>query len=641
MNFDNNGNKDNIELLPIWFTNFQRLCRKMTISNKYIIHDDQVVGRGAWSVVKRCSPIPPYTPPIANGAELTFVVKVIEKEYLISLTKGDVERAMAEVHRELDVLRHIPAHKNVVTFVEYFETEKQFFLVFEEVHCGDLCEIILKMKDGRLDEDTAKKYTIQIIHAVLHCHINCVVHRDIKPENLLVNNSGEIKLTDFGLAKLARVKEETPTDAVAAAVASYPGAHRLKARRCVCSDVIGTPRYGAPEMFYAKATQTQYDGFRADTWSVGVVAYIILTGSFPFSASATASEKDTYQSILRTQLSIPSHLSPSGADFLQRILQKDPEKRMPLWDALDHPWLEGLSSRRGSSAVSAFMSGGYVSGTVQEDDARKLLRSMDDEAALLHQCIAKLRRELLALQWDDSSRSKRAETPTAARSRLGAMGMSPLSPGARGTSPGRNVSASGSTANSIASRTAARTNSPGRSLTPSLADAASPSKPAPARTASPLARSLPNTLRRGTPNRSGSSSGPAPAGSVVTPLKPLTAPSPQGSSAATGTPKRMLTPGRTTPLRQGAPPQSPPPATGAAKEFQTGETVLYKGYRAMIHFHGTTSFGPGVWLGLEMLEGNEGTNDGTSFVDKKRYFTCAKGKGVFLRTSQVKKLQDP
>ena len=104
----------------------------------------------------------------------------------------------------------------------------------------------------------------------------------------------------------------------------------------------------------------------------------------------------------------------------------------------------------------------------------------------------------------------------------------------------------------------------------------------------------------------------------------------------------MLTPGRSTPVRQSAPPLhvAPPPAALPGKEFQSGEVVVYKGFKALIHFHGATTFGPGVWLGLEMLEGNEGTNDGTSFVDKKRYFTCVKGKGVFLRTSQVKKLQD-
>ena len=607
----------------------------MTISNKYEIYDDQVVGRGAWSVVKKCSPIPPYVPPIANASTISYVVKIIEKEYLISLTKGDVERAMAEVHRELDVLRHIPPHKNVVTFVEYFETEKQFFLIFEEVHCGDLCEIILKMKDGRLDEETAKKYTTQIVHAVLHCHINCVVHRDIKPENLLVNDKGEIKLTDFGLAKLAKIKEEPPVDAVAAASCSYPGCERLKQRRCVCSDVIGTPRYGAPEMFYAKSTQTQYDGFRADTWSVGVVVYIVLTGSFPFSASATATEKETYQSILRTQLTFPNHLSPSAVDFLQRMLQKDPEKRLALWEALDHPWLEGLCERRGSEAVASFKRS-YGGGPVHEDDAKKLCKGTDDEVALLHQFVAKLRRDLLRLKWDEVAKTKRAETPPAARTRAGGVG-SPLSPGTRGNSPGRTVSASGSTANSIASRSAVpgvRTNSPGRSLTPAPADAASPIKPA--RTASPLARSMPNTLRRGTPNRSSSSNNGS---SLLSPTKQQLA-LPGGSPSTSITPKRVLTPGRTTPVRVALPHSPPPPTTvgGLQKDFLTGETVLYKGLRATIHFYGTTSFGPGVWLGLEMLEGNEGTNDGTSFVDKKRYFTCPKGKGVFLRTSQVKKL---
>lgn len=79
-------------------------------------------------------------------------------------------------------------------------------------------------------------------------------------------------------------------------------------------------------------------------------------------------------------------------------------------------------------------------------------------------------------------------------------------------------------------------------------------------------------------------------------------------------------------------------AVNPANELHLGDQVTYKGCRAIVRFNGSTAFGAGIWIGLEMLEGNEGTNDGSSFIDKKQYFTCPKGKGVFVRASQVKKL---
>ncbi|EAN80910.1 protein kinase, putative, partial [Trypanosoma cruzi] len=206
------------------------------VEDKYLIDEDAVVGRGAWSVVKRCTPIAPYEPPALRPG-MKVVVKIIEKEYLISLTKGNVERAMAEVKREIDVLRHVPAHENIVTFLEYIETEKEFLLFFEEVQCGDLCEIILQAPEGKLTEEKAKHYTYQTIKAVLHCHIHDVIHRDIKPENLLVSDDDNIKLTDFGLAKRSKgvctfAEPRDLLDPVALCM-PYPGAERIIGKRVV------------------------------------------------------------------------------------------------------------------------------------------------------------------------------------------------------------------------------------------------------------------------------------------------------------------------------------------------------------------------------------------------------------------------
>ncbi|CAJ1022413.1 putative Protein kinase domain/Protein tyrosine kinase/CAP-Gly domain containing protein [Leishmania shawi] len=616
----------------------------IVVEGKYTIQDANIVGRGAYSVVKVCTPIPPYVPP-GSRAGMKYVVKIIEKEYLISLAKGDVEMAMAEIKREIDVLRHIPSHENVVTFLEYVETERQFLLFFEKVQCGDLCELILQSSSGKLTEEKSKLYTYQIIKAVLHCHLHDIIHRDIKPENLLVSEDDNIKLTDFGLAKRSRGvctgdPSKDPLD-VTALMMPYPGCERLLGKRVVCSDVIGTPRYGAPEMFYAKFTQTHYDGFNADTWSIGVVTYITLSGSFPYSPGSNASEKEVFRTIMGTPLPKPFGISPLAWEFVQSMLNKDPSKRTPLYAALNHPWLADVVVQRGS-VVAAQLRSSVISADVESAAAR-----FDEEARHLRICMAKLQGEVALLR-EERDRAREVQQPafqethTPARRAQTPSGLSrprstryPMST-ARVSSPARVVTHR---------RTGSRDSSSAGSL---------PRRSSATRGRSPLARSAGGAaVRRGTPARAGGTT----SARSGTPFRTTAGRS--GSAARTtittrgATPTRTATPGHSANNRSRTPHSSATSgaangitsgalhttnAVNPANELHLGDQVTYKGCRAIVRFNGSTAFGAGIWIGLEMLEGNEGTNDGSSFIDKKQYFTCPKGKGVFVRASQVKKL---
>jgi tRNA A-37 threonylcarbamoyl transferase component Bud32 len=635
----------------------------IVVEGKYSIQDKDVVGRGAYSVVKVCTPLGSYVPP-GSRPGMKYVVKIIEKEYLISLAKGDVEMAMAEIKREIDVLRHIPPHENVVTFLEYVETEKQFLLFFEKVQCGDLCELILQSSSGKLTEEKSKLYTYQIIKAVLHCHLHDIIHRDIKPENLLVSEDDNIKLTDFGLAKRSRgvCTGDAPKDPmdVTALMMPYAGCERLLGKRVVCSDVIGTPRYGAPEMFYAKFTQTHYDGFNADTWSIGVVTYITLSGSFPYSPGSNATEKEVFRTIMDTPLPKPSSISPLAWDFVQSLLNKDPSKRTPLYAALNHPWLAEVVVHRGS-VVAAQLRASAISADVEAAAAR-----FDEEARRLRLCMAKLQGEVAALREERDraaavqqrtieemqTPTRRAQTPNGL-SRPRAATRAQASTTVRVSSPSRGAT--------IRHRTASRDSS----STGSIPRRSSITRGVRGR--SPLARSAGGAaVRRGTPARAG---GTTPARSGTPSRTAAAAPSTSGTTATStrsgsaarithttrgATPTRSATPGHSAANRSRTPHSSSAAASGGAttagaashstnavnpaNELHIGDQVTYKGYRAIVRFNGATSFGAGIWIGLEMLEGNEGTNDGSSFIDKKQYFTCPKGKGVFVRASQVKKL---
>lgn len=610
----------------------------IVVEGKYAIQDKEVVGRGAYSVVKVCTAIPPYVPP-GTRQGMKLVVKIIEKSYLISLANGDVDLAMAEIKREIDVLRHIPPHENVVTFIEYIETEKQFLLFFERVQCGDLCELILQSSSGKLTEERSKLYTYQIIKAVLHCHLHDIIHRDIKPENLLVSEDDNIKLTDFGLAKRSRgvCTGDAPKDplSITALMMPYSGCERLLDKRIVCSDVIGTPRYGAPEMFYAKFTQTHYDGFGADTWSIGVVTYITLSGSFPYSPASSASEREIFKTIMDVPLPKPSNISPLAWDFVRCLLNKDPSKRTPLYAALNHPWLADVVVQRGS-VVAAQLRGSAIS-----LDCEAACVQFDEEVRRLRTCMTRLEGEITSLREERdqalqaqtvpelSTPQRRAQTPSGLSRPRSAR--SPAASSARIASPGRGA---------IHQRASSRDSS----LNGSIHGRTPVSRSVRAR--SPLARSAGGSaVRRGTPARSG---GTTPARSST----PSRTTGPRSNSITRSVyGARAATPTRTTASAQGGATRSRTPQSNVgsslghssssvnpANELHVGDQVTYKGYRAVVRFNGATAFGAGIWIGLEMLEGSEGTNDGSSFIDKKQYFTCPKGKGVFVRASQVKRL---
>lgn len=632
-----------------------------TIEGKYRIFDDEVVGRGALSAVKKCEVIAPYVPP-ASYPHMKYVVKVIDKKYLLSITNGDLKRAAAEVNREVDILRRIPPHPNIATFIEYIETDELHLIFFEEVQCGDLCEIILQTEDGKLSEAKSKLYTYQLIKAVLHCHLHDVCHRDIKPENLLVSMDDSVKLTDFGLAKcsLGVCTSAPATDPLSqsALMAPYEGSERLAGKEIQCFEITGTPRYGAPEMFYAKFTHTHYDGFRADAWSIGIVTFIILSGRFPFCANAGASENDVFRTIMDQQIPQSSSISPVAMSFIEGLLNKDPAKRMTLDKALQHPWLSEVVVPR-KSVIAARIRSNSAELTPEMTDACRLF---DEEAQKYHLCITQLQQEIMKLtkkssQKADASKTplstRRAHTPTVtgtpSRTRASTPGYGAgraSAPPTRGSTLGGSSApfrssekisgASGASASYLGKNsggaplrratplrtgvTPARGVTPSRGVTPARGVSASPGRTTPAKqTVSTVGSHLyggASASRGATPSRQ---SGVSPRQSSV----PAPRTTPRRSSVGVSTTSSTTMASKPHPL--------------TSKDLVMGEEVLYKGNKAVVRYNGTTGFANGVWIGIEMLEG-EGAHDGSSYLDKRTYFTCPKGKGIFAKAYQLTKI---
>lgn len=236
-------------------------------------------------------------------------VKVIPKNKMTTAI------AIEDVRREVKILQALKAHGNLVQFYDAFEDLDNVYIVMELCQGGELLDRILA-RGGKYTEDDAKGVMVQILDVVAFCHLQGVVHRDLKPENFLYTSKDDnspLKVIDFGLSDFVRPDEKL-------------------------NDIVGSAYYVAPEVLH-RSYSTE-----ADVWSMGVIAYILLCGSRPFWART---ESGIFRAVLKADPSFdeapwPS-LSSEAKDFVKRLLNKDPRKRLTAAQALSHPWIRNYN----------------------------------------------------------------------------------------------------------------------------------------------------------------------------------------------------------------------------------------------------------------------------------------------------------
>ncbi|KAM3349384.1 hypothetical protein ACQJBY_022424 [Aegilops geniculata] len=175
----------------------------------------------------------------------SVAMKVLDRSSILK------HKMVDQIKREISIMKLV-RHPNVVRLHEVLASRKKIFIILEFITGGELFDKIIR--HGRLSEADACKYFQQLIDGVDFCHSKGVYHRDLKPENLLLDSQGNLKISDFGLS-------------------AWP-AQGAALLRTTC----GTPNYVAPEVLSHKG----YDGALADTWSCGVILYVLLAGYLPF-----------------------------------------------------------------------------------------------------------------------------------------------------------------------------------------------------------------------------------------------------------------------------------------------------------------------------------------------------------------------
>lgn len=228
------------------------------------------------------------------------------------IAKKALEGKEGSMENEIAVLHKIK-HPNIVALDDIYESGGHLYLIMQLVSGGELFDRIVEK--GFYTERDASRLIFQVLDAVKYLHDLGIVHRDLKPENLLyysLDEDSKIMISDFGLSKM-----EDPSS--------------------VLSTACGTPGYVAPEVLaqkpYSKAV---------DCWSIGVIAYILLCGYPPF---YDENDAKLFEQILKAEYEFDSpywdDISDSAKDFIQHLMEKDPEKRFTCEQALQHPWIAG------------------------------------------------------------------------------------------------------------------------------------------------------------------------------------------------------------------------------------------------------------------------------------------------------------
>nr|XP_043625717.1 CBL-interacting serine/threonine-protein kinase 20 [Erigeron canadensis] len=231
----------------------------------------------------------------------SVAVKVIEKEKVMQ--NGLID----QIKREISVMRLV-RHPNVVQLYEVMASKSKIYFAMEYVKGGELFNKVAK---GRLKEEVARKYFQQLVAAVDFCHSRGVYHRDLKPENLLLDESGDLKVSDFGLSALVDSKRNDG----------------------LLHTTCGTPAYVAPEVIHKKG----YDGENADIWSCGVILFVLLAGYLPFS---DPNLMGMYRKISKGDFKCPHWFSPEVKKLLSRILDPNPKTRVTLAKIMENPWFQ-------------------------------------------------------------------------------------------------------------------------------------------------------------------------------------------------------------------------------------------------------------------------------------------------------------
>lgn len=270
-----------------WIATYENLRR---ITSEYKLGAD-VIGSGSFGEVRRAIHV-------KSGEERA--VKLVYKSHL---SKHKQRKIMNEIY-----VQQKADHPYIAKLFEYFQDHKFLYIVMEYVPGGELLSKMKGMK--RLTENVIARLFFQLMSAVNYLHGRGVAHRDLKPENVMLDESENVKLVDFGTSR-----EFLPGERM-------KGCH-------------GTPYFIAPEVLAGDYSE------KCDIWSAGVVLHVLLTGVPPFSGKT---EEEVLAAVKAANVNYDAAIfkgvSRTALDLLRNMLSSREEKRPSAAEVLKHPWFK-------------------------------------------------------------------------------------------------------------------------------------------------------------------------------------------------------------------------------------------------------------------------------------------------------------
>lgn len=233
------------------------------------------------------------------------------------INKKDISnQEYISVKNELEIMK-VTKHPQILQLYDIIENEDYIYVIMEHCKEGDLFSYLEK-RHFKLPEPRVAQIIHRLATAVYFLHEYGIIHRDLKPENILMTDStdeADIRIFDFCISRSLGPNE-------------------------YLTEPVGTLGYMAPEVLLEKPYNKS-----ADIWSIGIITYLLLCGCLPFDDEH--SDKEIIRQTLYNSVPYPNSIwkkiSNEANLFVDKLLQKDPSKRMTLQEILEHKWIEKYS----------------------------------------------------------------------------------------------------------------------------------------------------------------------------------------------------------------------------------------------------------------------------------------------------------
>ncbi|EAX93225.1 AGC family protein kinase [Trichomonas vaginalis G3] len=280
-----------ISTLRIWVN----AIRTMSIENQQLSMDDfipiNVIGRGYYGKVTLCE---------KKSTGQRYAIKSVHKSRLMKAHK-----AITVINERNTLMK--TDHPFIVHIYFAFQNSSKVYMGFEYVAGGDMAFHLHNLK--KFEKHDVRLYIAELALAIEYIHRNNIIYRDLKPENILMDETGSVKLTDFGLVK---------------DIAYSKGAHSF----------CGTPEYLAPEII-----KSQKYGPKIDWWALGIVMYSFLYGQTPWYDD---NMDKLFKKIISAPLEFPPDATSDEKDLIKNLLDRNPETRKDIRFLLHHPFFNGI-----------------------------------------------------------------------------------------------------------------------------------------------------------------------------------------------------------------------------------------------------------------------------------------------------------